>query len=643
MRETALNLVRYIARRFILASFVLLGVLVITFIISHSFGNPVVAWLGKSAGMHPNLVQIYVNEYHLNDPLYIQFFYYVQGIFHGNFGYSPSQGFQPVSEVIAQTLPYTLQIAFFAIVLTLVMGVVLGIVASFYYKRPIDRGIRGFYLVGYSSPSFFIALILLIVFVYIFQILPSGGAANPVLGVPNAITGIPMLDSLIDGDLPYFVSSLQHVILPSLALALTTFGVVTRMVRSSLRDVMQSNYIRTARAKGVGERSVFIKHGLRNALIPVVTVSSLVITGLLTGTVFVESVFSYPGIGQYLVQAIVAQDYPGILGVTLIFATIIILTNLTADILYVVADPRLGWADMAISKEKDRISWNRSRLTFLTGGTQIHWNKEMIIGGAIIAFFLLLAIVVEIAMLFRIQVTPYNPIQQNVGPLLVSPSFTHLMGTDQLGRDLFSRLIAATPNAVSIGFVVVGFSMALGIIIGSFAGFKGGFFDEALMRTTDVVFAIPSLILAIAIVVALGPGIVTLLLVLMIVWWPPYARLARGETLKVSHQSYIEAARTSGLDSARIIINHVIPNIFQTMVVYATLDIGTVILAYSGLSYLGLSVPPPAPDWGQMVSAYQNYLISAPWLPIFPGMFIALGIVGFSIFGDGLRDAIAGA
>jgi peptide/nickel transport system permease protein len=293
------------------------------------------------------------------------------------------------------------------------------------------------------------------------------------------------------------------------------------------------------------------------------------------------------------------------------------------------------------SKQKKKTSRNNGRLTFLTGGTQIHWNKEMVIGGAIIAFFLVLSIIVEIAMLLHIQVTPYNPIKQNVGPPLAPPSLAHLMGTDQLGRDLFSRIIASTPNAVSIGFVVVGFSMALGLIIGSFAGFRGGFFDEALMRTTDVFFAIPVLILAIAIVVALGPGLFTLLFVLIIVWWPPYARLARGETLKVSHQNYIEAARTSGYGSARIILHHVIPNIFQTLVVYGTLDIGTVILAYSGLSYLGLSVPPPTPDWGQMVSAYQNYLISSPWLPVFPGLLIALGIIGFSIFGDGFRDAIA--
>jgi peptide/nickel transport system permease protein len=282
------------------------------------------------------------------------------------------------------------------------------------------------------------------------------------------------------------------------------------------------------------------------------------------------------------------------------------------------------------------------RLSFITGEAKISINKEMIIGGAIILFFVVVAVAVEIAALLHITITPYNPLEPNVGTPLSPPSLDHLMGTDTLGRDQFSRILTATPNAIVIGFVVIGFSMALGLSIGSFAGFHGGIFDEALMRMTDIFFAIPALILAIAIVAALGASLLNLTVALMIVWWPAYARLARGETLKVSHQNYIEAARTSGYGSSKIIFRHVLPNIFLTLLVYATLDIGTVILVYSGLSYLGLSVAPPAPDWGYMVASFEDYLISDPWLPLFPGLLIALGVIGFSVFGDGFRDAISG-
>ena len=332
----------FILRRLFLAVFVLLGVATITFVLSHSLGgNPLYAWLGKSVGLHPQLAKLYAEKYHLNDPIYIQYYYYLSGIIHGNLGYSPSRGFVPVISVISQTLPYTLQIVFFAVVISILLGVALGVVAARYHHKLVDKSIRGFYLAGISSPSFFIALVLLIVFTYEFRLLPSGGSANPLISPPTPMTHLPLLDALIEGDFAYFRSGMLHVILPSMALALVTFGVVVRVLRSSMLDVMRSNYVRTARAKGLNERTVFFKHGLRNAMISVVTLSSLIITWLITGTIFVENIFAYPGIGQYVYQALLAQDYPGIMGTTLVFAIIIVASNLGADILYAIVDPQI--------------------------------------------------------------------------------------------------------------------------------------------------------------------------------------------------------------------------------------------------------------------------------------------------------------
>ena len=267
-------------------------------------------------------------------------------------------------------------------------------------------------------------------------------------------------------------------------------------------------------------------------------------------------------------------------------------------------------------------------------------NKEALIGTVIVVGFILVALLVSMSNLFGIQITPYDPITQNVGPSLAPPSFAHLMGTDVHGRDVFSRIIVATPNDVAVSLAVVGVALAAGAMIGSVAAFRGGLLDEALMRFTDVIFALPALVLAMAIGIALGPGVTNMMIALMIIWWPPYARVARGEALRVSHQNYIEAARLSGLGTLKILFKHVHRNIVVTMLVYATLDIGTVILVYSGLSYLGLSVRPPQPDWGEMVSSYQDYLLTAPWLPIIPGSIIALGVIGFSLLGDGLRDML---
>jgi peptide/nickel transport system permease protein len=337
-----MDILTYILRRIGFAIFVLLGVAVITFFLSHSVGgNPIVALLGKEASLHPQLVAQLSAKYHFNDPIWLQFYYYITNLLQGNLGYSTSRGFIPVTTVIAGTLPYTIQIAFFAYVFSLILGVGLGIIAAFYHGRTADRSIRTFYLAGISTPAFFIALLLLIIFPYYLHWLPGAGAVAPNLAPPKVITGIPMLDALIDGNFVYFSSAFEHVILPSLALAISTFGVVVRILRSSILDVMQANFIRTARAKGLDEQTVFLKHGLRNALISVVTILSLMITWLITGTIFVENIFSYPGMGQFVFTALVGQDYPGILATTLIFAIVIVSVNLAADLLYVVVDPQI--------------------------------------------------------------------------------------------------------------------------------------------------------------------------------------------------------------------------------------------------------------------------------------------------------------
>jgi len=264
-------------------------------------------------------------------------------------------------------------------------------------------------------------------------------------------------------------------------------------------------------------------------------------------------------------------------------------------------------------------------------------SNEAKLGLAIIIVFLATSIVIAIA---GKSVLPYNPIEQNVGPILASPSPAHLFGTDNLGRDVYSRIVFATPNDLLVSFIVIASSFAVGLVLGGIAGFWGGILDEILMRSTDVIFAIPALVLAMSIAVILGPGLVHMMYALMIIWWPPYARLARGEALRVSEQNFIEAAKTSGIRTFRILRKHLVPNILSPMLAYATLDIGTVVVVYAGLSYLGLSVQPPTPDWGAMVNAYQDYLISAPWLPLFPAIIIAAVVIGFSLLGNALRDAI---
>jgi peptide/nickel transport system permease protein len=337
-----LNLLVYVLRRLLFGIIVFLSVVTITFILTHSLGgNIIVAWLGKAAAQHPELAALYVAKYHLNDPIWVQYYYYLFGLVHGDLGFSPSRGFVPVLTVIGQTLPYTLQLVISAFIMCMALGVLLGVLSGRYNHTPIDEAIRGFYLAGYASPPFFLAVILLMIFSYVFNILPGSGAFTPGIQQPTLLTGLPILDSLLEGNWLYFVDGVEHTILPSMALALSVFGVVTRVLRGSLLEVMQMNYIRTARAKGLDENIVFYKHAFRNALMPVVTLSSLILTWLITATVFVENVFAYPGMGQYVVSALASEDFPGVIATAMVFALTIVIGNLAVDMLYALVDPQI--------------------------------------------------------------------------------------------------------------------------------------------------------------------------------------------------------------------------------------------------------------------------------------------------------------
>ena len=246
-----------------------------------------------------------------------------------------------MSQVIMRVLPNTLQIVFFAFLITLALGIPLGMISSRYHGRYPDYGIRAFYLAGISSPSFFIALLLMLIFSFQLRLLPTSGAISLDIPQPAKITGFVILDSLLQGNWVAFLDSLKHVLLPSMALALGNFGYVVRVLRSSLLEVLQENYVRTARAKGLNERTVFIKHALRNAFMPVVTLGSLIFSWIMGSTLFVENIFSYPGIGHYLVEAVGTLDYAAIIGVTLVGTTVIVFGNLIVDLLYSVLNPEI--------------------------------------------------------------------------------------------------------------------------------------------------------------------------------------------------------------------------------------------------------------------------------------------------------------
>jgi peptide/nickel transport system permease protein len=238
------------------------------------------------------------------------------------------------------------------------------------------------------------------------------------------------------------------------------------------------------------------------------------------------------------------------------------------------------------------------------------------------------------------HVLPYNPYALNTGPPLSYPSLAHPFGTDQLGRDQFSRVLAATPIDLGIGISIAFLGMIVGGGIGMISGYHGGLLDTVLMRITDIFLSIPSLVLTLAISVALGASIVHSIEALSVVWWASYSRLSRGQTIVVKNQLYVVAARAAGTREIVILFRHVFRNIFDTLLIYMTMDIGTVILTFSTLSFLGVGVLPPTPEWGSMVYYTQQFIFTAPWVPIIPGLAIFFSVFAFSLMGDALRDIL---
>jgi peptide/nickel transport system permease protein len=252
----------------------------------------------------------------------------------------------------------------------------------------------------------------------------------------------------------------------------------------------------------------------------------------------------------------------------------------------------------------------------------------------VIVLFILMAV-------FAYQIAPYpeeGAGKTHVANTLLPPSAEHWFGADKLGRDILSRVIVGARPALIIPIGVVLFAVLLGAPLGALAGYKGGWLDEVIMRITDLFLAFPSLLLAMAIVSALGRGLDKAAIALVVSWWPWYTRIARGVALGLKERYFVEAAQAMGVSDAVIIFRHILPNMISPILVQATVDLGTVILAMGGLAFLGLGTQPPAPDWGLMVSDGRTYILNQWWIAAYPGLAIFVVVLAFNLLGDTLRD-----
>jgi len=270
---------------------------------------------------------------------------------------------------------------------------------------------------------------------------------------------------------------------------------------------------------------------------------------------------------------------------------------------------------------------------FLDAVRRLFRDKLALVGLVIMGTFLLTAILAPV-------LAPYDPIEQSLVERREPPSSQHPLGLDDLGRDILSRVIFGARKSLQVGVVSVTMAIVVGTLIGATSGYLGGWVDILVMRLMDIMLAFPALLLAIAIVTILGPGLLNMLYAIGIVSIPVYARIARASVLSVKVQDYVLAARALGASPVRILARHVMPNCLTPLIVQGTLGIGTAILDAAGLSFLGLGAQPPTPEWGAMLGQGRYAMFTAPHIVLFPGLAIVLTVLGFNLLGDGLRDAL---
>ncbi len=288
------------------------------------------------------------------------------------------------------------------------------------------------------------------------------------------------------------------------------------------------------------------------------------------------------------------------------------------------AGPGLAERHAATIRQARFFAWSFSR------------SPSAMLGLGIVLLFLFLAA-------FGPHVVPYPADAagaMNLGNRLKPPSAAHWFGTDEMGNDLLSRVVVATRTSLWVGLTIVGVATAIGVPLGIAAGYFGGWARTVIMRITDIFLSVPGIVLALAIVAAMGPGILNGIIALSIVWWPGYVRLVEAKALALRNEPFVEAARSVGASHARILALHILPNCTSPIIVKGSMDMGLAILAAASLGFVGLGAKPPAPEWGAMISVARTYMPNWWWYAVFPGFAIYLTVLGFNLFGDGLRDVL---
>lgn len=609
---------KYIGKRLLMMIPVIIGVVFIIYsIMELTPGDPVMMILGEGAPIEAQ--EALREQMGLNAPFLVRFVKYVIGALHGDLGTSYTSNLPVFNEIVTR-LPYTLSLATFSICVAVIIGLPIGILSAIKQYSITDNLTLAISLTITSMPAFFLAMLLIMIFSIRLGWLPMMGLSSP-----------------------------KHFILPVIASASSTTAALMRMTRTTMLEVIRQDYIRTAKAKGASPRRVTYGHALRNALLPVVTVIGTNFGFALGGSIVLEQVFTIPGLGQLMINAIRQKDTPIVMGAVMTTAIFASLINLLVDIVYTYIDPRLASRLTSVKRGVKSMSTqaateNGQKSRYRTVKKKSQWKtiwirfkrNKLAVAGLVV--FLIMAVIVLSADLWLDYES--GATTMDLANAYQAPSAAHIFGTDQYGRDYFTRVVFGGRISMFVGIATVAVSLTFGGLIGATAAYYGGKVDEVLMRCMDVLMAIPSTLLAITIISALGSSLFNMIIAMGVSQIARMSRIVRSAVMSVKDQEYIEACRACGTSDARIILRHILPNAMGPVLVQVTQTVARSVITVASLSFVGLGVSEPTPEWGGMLSFAKTQMRYYPYLSLFPGFAVVMSVMSLTLAGDGLRDAM---
>ena len=662
---------RYILKRILLMVPVIIGVSFIIFFAMHMAQGDYVDTLDTTE-MTAAEVEALREKYGLNKSLLEQYLDYMWNLIHGDLGTSFTTG-DSVAKIFFEKLPNTIYLGIVTALIGTALSIPLGIFAARHRGSLLDNVANVMAVFGLSVPNFWFGLMLMLIFALKLHWLPSSGN-----------------------------ETWLAVLLPAITLGTEKMAMLTRTTRSTMLDTLTQDYLRTARAKGVPEQIVINKHALKPAMIPILNVAMMQLTGAVAGAALTETVFSWPGVGRLVVDAVQSRDIPMACGTLIMKCILIGLIELSNDLLNVVVDPRLRTHYAAAAKKRKGSIWSELAEDFCgtvrsvtgipaslrraldenktnralairekaerkaraeaakaakaaRGGekrvlvskqyskrsqTGEFWYRFSQNKGAVLALvflFCLAMLCIFADMLFDYKTDVVGYVMRD---RLQGPSAKHWFGTDAMGRDLFSRVMYGARYSLAIAMATVALALVVGLPVGAICGYFGGKADLYISRILDIIGSIPGLLMGIVVVSALGQSTRSLIIAMAVSRFVSVARATRTAVMTVKNNEYVEAARAIGMPTGSIIARHVVPNCLSPIIVRVTLQVAGAIVSASSLSFLGLGVPVPSPEWGALLAAGRNYIRDYSYMTTFPGLAIMITVLAFNMVGDGLRDAL---